>query len=60
MAEPEFTGQIAYHGLAPASALTLELVEYTRKHQIVRLYCVLFAYSSNGYLPPAARKERGA
>ena len=37
MVEPLFTGQIAYRGLAPASALSPELLEYTRKPQIVRL-----------------------
>ena len=39
MVEPLFTGQIAYRGLAPASALSPELLEYTRKPQIVRLHC---------------------
>ena len=39
MVEPIFSGQIAYRGLAPASALSPELVEYSRGPQIVRLHC---------------------
>ena len=35
MVEPIFSGQIAYRGLAHASALTPELLEYTRGPQMV-------------------------
>ena len=41
MVEPVFTGQIAYRGLAPASALSPELLEYTCSPQIVRLHCLI-------------------
>ena len=37
MVEPVFTGQVAYRGLAPAGALSPELVEYIRTPQVVRL-----------------------
>ena len=36
MVEPIFSGQIAYRGLAHASALSPELLEYTRGPQMVR------------------------
>ena len=38
MVEPVFSGQVAYRGLAPASALSEEALEHVRTPQIVSVY----------------------